>query len=259
MVMQAPKKIVLISLLKKKCGQRVPRTGKIGEDVNCFLVFLYDKKTPYMVLETIDSNIIKGLEWNGNKYTTSIEINFSDINRYNVRILHYYGLNNIEYNSLYSYIFLGLTKFEKLRCNIVDLYHKSAQFIYNKKQLATIDRIRLLRTIIDISIKSEFQKFSFLYLMENLYTLRWISHPEGDIHEKRIELLLDSFVKSGEIEKVDHNEYIATGKAIISLSEYEEQERRHKENATLQKWLIFFTFLFVVVSTIQIIIAYINS
>ena len=62
-----------------------------------------------------------------------------------------------------------------------------------------------------------------------------------------------------EEESVGSCYYCVTGKAINTLSKYEEQERRHLENASLQKKMLYLTFAIIIVGVLQAYITYIKS
>lgn len=57
-------------------------------------------------------------------------------------------------------------------------------------------------------------------------------------------------VKSGELNKINH-EYEVTGKAIITLERYEEQERRHVEAVKLQRKMVLLTIFLVIMAAVQ--------
>ncbi len=93
-------------------------------------------------------------------------------------------------------------------------------------------------------------------ILTHLYSMRWVAHPDSDSLETRIQLFVDSFVESGEISQIDSCNYSVTGKAINTLSQYEEQERRHVENKKLQKRMLCLTLAIVGVRLLQAAITY---
>lgn len=70
--------------------------------------------------------------------------------------------------------------------------------------------------------------------MTKLYSIKWVLHPEGDQQQEKLELYLDSLVKSGDLELIN-DEYVVTGNAIRTIKKFEEEERRHVENVKMQK------------------------
>jgi len=251
---------ILEYLTKRRCGKgAIPRSGAEGEKVNCYSTFLFENEQPFLIVEEIGDNEIIGLKWDGDRFSISQKVPLTKFKKYQLRITHYYGLYTTKYSGLTDFILFGITKFEVLKCNIHKVFNKTSQFVFNKRKLATIDRIELLRTMIDYYFKNEGQTFSTIDLMTKIYSMKWILHPEANSQEHKLQLFLDSFIETGEIEKVDETKYQVTGKAIASLSKYEEQERRHTETIKLQRRIVWLTFAIVIVGLFQTFITYIKE
>jgi len=89
-----------------------------------------------------------------------------------------------------------------------------------------------------------------LDLMTKLYSIKWILHPEGDQQQEKLELYLDSLVKSEDLELIN-NEYVVTGNAIRTIEKFEEEERRHVESVKMQKKMFWLTFIIALLALIQ--------
>jgi hypothetical protein len=59
-------------------------------------------------------------------------------------------------------------------------------------------------------------------LMTDLYTVRWLLHPQGQQQEDKLKFYLDSLVTTGELKKANH-EYVVTGNALRTIEEYEDR------------------------------------
>jgi len=250
-------KLVLQYLTKHKCGEgRIPRSGREGEEVNCYSTFLFKQEEPFLIVEAGSDNEIKGSGWDGERFSIPKSITFTESREYQLRITHYYGLYTTKYTGLLDFILFGITKYEVLKCNVHKIFYKTNQFIFNKRRLATPDRIELLRILIDHHFKSSGNSFSSIDIMTMIYSLKWVLHPESDSQEHKLQLFLDSLLETGEIKKVDETKYQVTGKAIVSLSKYEEEERRHIESIKLQRRIVWLTLAIVLVGLVQAIIIY---
>lgn len=249
-------KLLFNYLLRSPCDSRIPRSGEQGESVNCYIVYLYENDDPYLVLKEISKNTLTGLKWNGEKFDDEKIISLFEINKYQILISHFYGLYTTKYSSIWDFLLFGITKYEVFKCNFHKLFSNTRQFVFTKRKLATFDRIEILRSILDIYFTKEHNGFDSLDLMTKLYTLSWIIHPKSERQQHKLELFLDSFVKSGELEKFNGHEYSVTGKAIATLSDYEEQERRHSESRKLQNKMVWLTAAIVLVGVIQAIVTY---
>ena len=60
--------------------------------------------------------------------------------------------------------------------------------------------------------------------MTNLYSIKLVLHPEGDMQERRVDLYLDSLERSSELEKIDYK-YSVLGKGLETIEKYEERNR----------------------------------
>ena len=232
------KKYFIKGILNKQCDSKVPRSGKEGEEVNCFISYLYTKNKPYMVILHAEENEITGKLWTTAGFKEEVSIPFKDIEKYQIRITHHYGLYDTKFIGLIDYALTGYTKIDSLKWTIHKLLNETKQYVFNKKKLATFDRLEILRALIDLQFSGNASKFLTMELMTHLYSSRWILHPDKDSQEYKLQVFVDSFVESGELDFDGSCHYSVTGKAINTLSEYEEQERRHFENKRLQNRML---------------------
>ena len=113
-----------------------------------------------------------------------------------------------------------------------------------------VQRHELLKTLVQNYIDSTHTGIDTLDLMSKLYSNRWILHPKGREVEKKLELYLDSLVETGELNKIN-TEYVVNGKAIVTIENYEEAERRHLDNIRSQRRMIYLTILLAIFALVQ--------
>lgn len=252
-------KFFLKYILRKKCGYSVARSGEEGEAVNCFNIYLFTKDRLYMVVTQVMDHELTGKLYANEGFVEVGSVDYNHLKKYQLRITHHYGLYDTKYIGLIDYFLTGFTKIDQLKCNLHKLFNNTQQFFFNRKEFATFDRIEILRALIELKFIGQGDKFMTMDLMTQLYSLRWVMHPENQTQENRLQLFVDSFVDSGELITTDGGySYSVTGKAINTLSKYEEQERRHKENKILQKRMLLLTFAIVAVGILQAIISFIK-
>jgi hypothetical protein len=108
-----------------------------------------------------------------------------------------------------------------------------------KDKFITKNRIELLKFIIDVHLEKitnpekSYEKITSGYLMIKLIEAKLLDETNVTENNNRLTLHLESFALSGELEKYD-SEYIVKGKALQTLEEYEENERRHKDSIRIQ-------------------------
>ncbi len=227
--------------------------------VNCFHVYLFEDEKAYMVITAVSGDEIEGKLRTPEGFDEIGTINIKDLNNYEIRITHYYGLYDTKYVGLIDYFLTGYTKIDHLKCSYHRWSDKKKQYFYNRRQLATFDRIEILRVIIEMKMTGRGDRFMAMDLLTHLYSMRWVMHPDSDNIEARIQLFVDSFVESGELSYGGGADYSVTGKAINTLSKYEEQERRHLENKNLQTRMLFLTSVIIVVGILQAIITFLKN
>lgn len=124
-----------------------------------------------------------------------------------------------------------------------------SQYIFNKRTLENKKRHELLKFLIENHPNKN--EFSLVSLMWDIYSIKSFNHPDKEKLEKILELQLDSFVCSHEIERVSSGRYKLTGYAIISLEKYQLEDQRHKKSVFQQWILIIVTTLLIFVGLMQ--------
>lgn len=59
-----------------------------------------------------------------------------------------------------------------------------------------------------------------------LYSKRWLFHPDRESMKNHYKLIFESLVESGDLTKNDHA-YKLSSKALNTISEYERDEQKH--------------------------------
>ena len=87
-------------------------------------------------------------------------------------------------------------------------------------------------------------------LMNQIYGDRWARHPDnGQVHGY-YRLLLESLVDSGDLTMENHA-YHLNPRALSTLAQFEEDNRKHRDLVNLQRIIAGLTFALVVVGLIQ--------
>jgi hypothetical protein len=237
---------------KKRCPPIMSRGEGNWWDTNCFSVRVNKDGKWYLLLESVTGDIISAKEWDGNRYSTDRQISVDEFKSSDLLITHRYGPFDITYKSYSQYIIGGLTNYQCVKNRVWLFWHNASQFVFNRKRLAHIQRMDLLDSLITYHILTNGNSFNYMDAMEMTYSSKWILHPRADRSKEHMKLLLESFVSSGEI-TAGGRDYHITGKAIVTLSDYELEKRRHSENVQLRIVMIFLTFAMILVGVLQAI------
>jgi hypothetical protein len=241
---------ILPKIFAKRCEGTIPRSGEEGENVNCYSIFLDYEEESYFLAEDYTNEKLKGLKLADGKYQEPHEIAFSEIDKYQLRVKHYYGLSTIAYHGIYTLAWHHYTKIVYLKLHLFRLFYAIDNFFFKKKKLVTKKRMDLLRFLIEDHLNSDHKGFDILDLMTKLYTIKWVSHPSAKDQKEKLRIYLDSLVESGDLTKSDLR-YHVTGKAVWTIERFEEEVRRHAEMAKLQRRIIYLTLILIFVGLVQ--------
>lgn len=241
---------ILPRLIARACGSCIPRSGKKGEEVNCYVVALDHGDSPYFVATAISGDALSGLKWNKSSYAVDETISISDLESGSLNITHYYGLSEVSYDNIYDVAWHYVTRLVYVKIHIHRYIDSTYQYFFNKRKLVTKRKMELLRLMMDDQLDRTHDGISSLDVMTKIYSMRLFLHPSWEVQHKKIELYLESLVSSGELSKIN-DEYVVNGKAISTIEKYEEDERRHTEAVKLQRKMFWITIVAVLFAIVQ--------
>ena len=242
-------KKTLSKILKNCCESRIPRSGNSGRKVNCFVVSIDNNSAPYLLVQSLEDESFRCLEWDNDHYSIERNIDLKWLNLKELVIIHYYGLATIQYNGLIDYLINQALFLPYIKIHTKRILEYTNQFHFNKKKLVTKQRNELLKLLLELSLEGE-SKHSPPDLMSGLYSLRWVLHPDGERVLSQLEFHLDALVDTGELAR-SGGAYVLTGFGVRAITEYEEQERKHTENVKMQSRTLWLTTIITLLTLIQ--------
>jgi len=245
-------KIILNSLLKKSCIEQVSKLGKDERKKSCYHIRLYKNNNIIMFVQKVTNSYFEGVINNGTKYVATDNINLKYIKLNDIRITHRLKENNIYYHSLLNFIFLGLTKLRIFELKIKLIFDKTNQYIYNKRKLVLKDRLFILRLLINHYLTTNEKGLDILTIMSKIYTTRFILHPSEEKLERKLKLLLNSFVFEGDL-KIEKMTYVITEKAIVTLENFEKAKKKIYFENFIKVIMIILTFILALASVFKYI------
>jgi len=264
---------LLPRLLARKSPSRIPRSGEEGKKVNCYTTCIVSDNGDWLYLvdkfdkEKNELHVL-ALDY---KKTFAVPESYS-INHFSpekFHFIHYYGLYELHYKSVYDLAFNFISKYDVATVHIRIFWDIISQSRFNKKILVTKTTRELLQFLVEkqlnYDVKNSENSFNFsrkaideFSLMTELYSMRWVSHPKSSQERMKLELYLDSLVQSGNLQKNNHD-YFVTGKALQTLEEYEENERRHQDAVKIQKGILWLTFVIALATMVEAKIIEVSS
>ena len=224
--------LVLRRVVSRACPSTVHRSGREGEAVNCFNTTVIKNGHPELVVLEIVGDEVKGLRYDGDKYSIDFCIPLSDIDPSTLHVTHFYGLDRVDYEGAWSAargLWLG---WPYAWLHLHRLWNSIAQTIFNRRSLPARRRLDFLREVFGASSRGT-GEVDALDLMSSRHGNRWAGHPSWQSHQEHMESQLELLADAGDIRKSGTG-YRPTGQGLKTLEEAEEADRRHKENFRIQ-------------------------
>jgi hypothetical protein len=240
----------LSRLLAKPCTSPVPRSGDEGRKIDCFVVYLKQDGKHGFLLHSFDGEWANVRKWDGESFSTESKLPLSEVAAGTLDIIHFYGLDNIEFTGVGDYVSNGISGWIYLRVRVRRLSRALAQSFFNRRSLDSRHRLEILELLVSLRKAHGESGLSSFDVMSEVHSMKWAYHPAGQSARKEIEYQLDSLVESGDAQK-SGSKYHATGKALITLESAEEQDRRYRAMSWLQWTLVFLTFILALSAIVQ--------
>ena len=186
--------------------------------MNCFSLALFETDSPIMLISNINNVGVEGEFWNGRKFEGNATIPFMYMAGLTIRVDHYHGLVTHTYLGIWQFILNEWTLLYRLKSLSLLAKHAVPQFLFNRKKLELPTRMHLLGKLLAKQADAPNSSFTSLDMMTYVYSIRWYQHPNTNNLKQRLELYMESFVASGELQKLGGaHEYKITGTAISSM------------------------------------------
>ncbi|NUW69907.1 hypothetical protein [Vibrio coralliilyticus] len=144
---------------------------------------------------------------------------------FSMTITRYYKCAVYDYRSPLRFIMDHI-----LRLHVVlHLRRKFSQKVFNYKRLTTADRIDLLRYMLEQTKDDHNYRTDVVSYGLKVYGERFLFHPDRRKWTNSIELVFESLVLSGELQKTNYK-YKMLPKALVTISDFERNERYHLDN-----------------------------
>ena len=179
---------------------------------------------------------------------TDHTIPISSIPGLKVEIIFYYRELELNYSSSVRFLLSNI-----FICYFVLLVWKRTRlYFYKQRELVRKDRIKVLELVLERTIKDHNHCASWYQIMREIYGPLWVHHSDSDALGQYYKLILKSLDETADLNGIEQDVYQLAPKALATLSNYEEDERRHRDHVKLQIILIIITGTLVVVGLLQV-------
>lgn len=218
-------------------------------DIVAGLTFPEDSDTWFRLLEETPKGFLGKWIEGQEAYDACLPKSSADFANLDVR--HFYKGLRITYTGPYDFLWGRLSGLAVRQL----LWNRIIQTLFNRRTRFRRDRIELLKHMVELDLthsngedifwpRKEFQSF---LTMSELYGDRVYAHPKINKESRRFQLIIDSLVESGELSKGQHT-YTVNGKSLETISEFEVEERRHRDTIR-QTWIMIILTVVIAFST----------
>lgn len=213
---------------------------KEGEVYNYYGVYFSDvKQEKYQLLKLIGKCVVLE-KWNTEKqaYTTRLNISISDVERMNVEVIHWKKYGPLKFDSIVLFAINYFTRFAYLKNLLTRAKNKLLVPFSHNREMTGLDRITLLKMLVSEYVHQSPEKthtgVTGNEVIDLLYGTLWYHHIKNEDFRRKIFLLLQSLVMTGDI-KLEEGKYLIQGQAISTIVAWESDERRDKQQLRIQK------------------------
>lgn len=213
---------------------------KEGEVYNYYGVYFSDvKQEKYQLLKLIGKCVVLE-KWNTEKqaYTTRLNISISEIEKMNVEVIHWKKYGPLKFDSIVLFAINYFTRFAYLKNLLIRAKNKLLVPFSHDREMTGLDRITLLKMLVSEYVHQSPEKthtgVTGNEVIDLLYGTLWYHHIKNEDFRRKIFLLLQSLVMTGDI-KLEEGKYLIQGQAISTIVAWESDERRDKQQLRIQK------------------------
>ncbi|HDG1669838.1 TPA: hypothetical protein PFE31_004135 [Kluyvera ascorbata] len=171
-------------------------------------------------------------------------------------IVHYKKNHSMNYNSILLFAIDKNIKIITLKTSIARMKGRLVSGLTANSETISRDRYNLLRLLIENSIHQlpsrQSPGVSVDEVVAMLYGKLWYQHIKNESFRRKMKLLLDSLVVTGDV-VVDNALYYVQAQAITTVVEYEKEARRLTQQHKMHKNIVRFM-LVMTIATILIIL-----
>ncbi|WP_146106675.1 MULTISPECIES: hypothetical protein [unclassified Limnobacter] len=233
--------------LRRPAPTRIPRTLPRAATIDCYVVTLSNSDEGWsMLIESRNDEMVAGSWLNKDRYDAEATLLPQALRKVEFEGTHFLGPYEFKYHSPVKFVvhqWLRLPYITVLRDRL-------EQFQFNRQHLVRMDRIAILRHVYEASLETPRREVSSITVAASIYSNRIFFHPDKNRMLNHCRLLLDSLVASGDLAATG-TVYTLAPTALQTLSQYEEEERRHLDVLSQQCALKWFTFVLIAVGLLQ--------
>ncbi|EAX5650150.1 hypothetical protein BBY84_08640 [Salmonella enterica] len=172
-------------------------------------------------------------------------------------IIHYKKDLHIHYAGIMTFVLDRRFKIITLKTGITRQKGKLASGLNAEKETLSRDRVNLLKILVTHYINQRPSRtasgFRQQEIIALLYGTLWYKHIKNEAYSRKLNLLLESLVISGDLKENDAV-YFVQGQAITTIVAFEKEEKRIKQQLKMHKNIVRFMFIMTIATLLIILV-----
>ncbi|MED5716431.1 hypothetical protein [Enterobacter hormaechei] len=185
-----------------------------------------------------------------------VSVSVKDISEMQAEIIHYKRNGFQAYKGIIPFAFDHYTKIITLKTGLARLKGRCISGLKADTETISRDRYNLLRLLVTDYVNQRPSRVSSGFTQREviamLYGTLWYKHIKNESFSRKISLLLESLVLTGDLSE-EGKVYYVQGQAITTMVEYEKENQRVTHQQKMQKKITRFMFT-ITLSTLLIIL-----
>lgn len=186
-----------------------------------------------------------------------ISIKIASLPDMEAEIIHYKKDIHIHYADIMKFVLDRRFKIITLKKGITRQKRKLTASLNAEKETLSRDRVNLLKILVSHYINQRPSRtasgFRQQEIIELLYGALWYKHIKNEAYSRKLNLLLESLVISGDLKEIDAV-YFVQGQAITTIVAFEKEEKRIKQQLKMHKNIVHFMFIMTIATLLIILV-----
>lgn len=227
---------------------RIPRTGPAGESVRGVSVLLR-VGTDQLLYRRVENGrvVCLSLDEEGH-FGPEREISIYEAWLATPQIHEYLGLVQLNFNDWESFAIEQRFRWRRNRLIALRIVRSARAKLDSHRKRTAVERYTVLNTVKILRVGDNHP--TAWDVASKLLGQFWTDNVDAFDRLDQVEAMLDALEELGEVKK-NGARYLVTGKGIASLSQYEEEERKHRESMKNQNAIRWLTVIMAVAALLQ--------
>lgn len=234
-------------IARKPAPGTIPRSGEAAEKQDCYMAIVRGMAVgTHLVVDSYNETGVTGRLFGQPVPLKPQTISWSELENLSLEITHFLGPYDFTYVSPWKFLWAYFSKWPQL----YRIGQHLRQILFNRKKLVRVDRMKALRHLVEQRIEKRDARSSPAQLLAQIHTFRAFQHPNKEEQLAYSALLMDSLVASGDLSN-EQGSYKVTPKALVTLAQHDEDNRRHRDNKIIQWLMVWLTIILAIAAAIE--------